>query len=260
MSPYLMIFIGYLCMAIVMLTLWQFQKRSGDAGIVDVAWGLGVAAITVLFALGTEQGNQSRRLAVAAVAIVWAVRLSGYVLRRVLTLPEDGRYQTLKEQWGAAAQPKMLQFYQMQAAASVLFALPMLIAMRSEVPWNGWDTLGCIIGLVAIAGESLADWQLSSFRAKSENKGKVCQDGLWRYSRHPNYFFEWIHWWAYVCFARYAPWGWLTLLFPLAMYYFVTQKTGIPPTEEQALKSRGEAYRQYQRTTNAFFPWFPKGV
>jgi steroid 5-alpha reductase family enzyme len=255
-----MILLGYLFMAIVMTVLWQVQRRSGDAGIVDVAWGLGVAVIAVVFALWTDQGNTSRRVAVAVVALVWALRLSGYVLRRVLTLPEDGRYQTLKEQWGGAAQVKMLQFYQMQAAASVLFALPMLIAMRSEAAWSLWDTLGCVVGLVAIAGESWADWQLSAFRAKPENKGKVCQQGLWRYSRHPNYFFEWVHWWAYVCFAPYAPWGWLTLLFPLTMYYFITQKTGIPPTEEQALKSRGDAYRQYQRTTSAFFPWFPKGV
>jgi steroid 5-alpha reductase family enzyme len=115
------------------------------------------------------------------------------------------------------------------------------------------------IGVLSIAGESLADWQLSRFRSQAANRGQVCNHGLWRYSRHPNYFFEWLHWWAYVCFAiSNWPWGCLTLLGPLTMWYLITRVTGIPPTEAQSLKSRGEAYRRYQQTTSPFFPWFPR--
>jgi steroid 5-alpha reductase family enzyme len=90
------------------------------------------------------------------------------------------------------------------------------------------------------------------------NRGHTCRDGLWRYSRHPNYFFEWLHWWAYVPLSLGAAGGWATILAPLVMLFFLFCVTGIPATEAQALQSRGADYRQYQRTTSAFFPWFPR--
>ena len=170
-------------------------------------------------------------------------------------MPEDGRYSTLKKDWGEAAQWKMFRFYQFQALGSVLFALPMLIAAQSSSALSLLDFAGALIWFVAIVGETIADRQLARFRAASANRGKVCRVGLWNYSRHPNYFFEWLHWWSYVCFAINAPLGWLTVLGPMTMLYFILYVTGIPPTEAQAIKSRGDAYREYQRTTNAFFPW-----
>ncbi len=134
----------------------------------------------------------------------------------------------------------------------------MLLASRNQTELGVLDIIGCFIWWIAVMGEGIADKQLADFRMQSENKGKVCQRGLWRYSRHPNYFFEWMHWWSYVCFAWFAPWGWLSIGAPLAMLYFIFFVTGIPPTEAQAIKSRGDAYREYQRTTSAFFPWPPK--
>ena len=104
----------------------------------------------------------------------------------------------------------------------------------------------------------LADRQLSAFRMNPANRGQVCRQGMWRYSRHPNYFCEWLHWWAYVLLAVGAAGGWLNVLGPVLMLYFLHKVTGIPPTEAQALKNRGEAYREYQRTTSIFFPWPPK--
>jgi len=115
-----------------------------------------------------------------------------------------------------------------------------------------------LIWIVAIGGESLADSQLAQFRSDPAGGGQVCRDGLWRYSRHPNYFFEWVHWWAYVAIGIAAPWGWLTIAGPVLMYSFITRLTGIPPTEARALVTRGDAYREYQRTTNAFFPGPPR--
>ncbi|MEM8679951.1 MAG: DUF1295 domain-containing protein [Planctomycetota bacterium] len=244
------------CMSLVMTSLWFLQRRTGDAGIVDVAWGLGVGCLAIFFCV-VNAGLPARRVVIACLAMAWAVRLSAHVLRRVLQLPEDGRYQKLKSEWGASASAKMFRFYQFQALASVLFALPMLIAARNPSAWGFFDLLGVVIWTIAIGGESLADYQLDQFRDNPENKGQVCQQGLWRYSRHPNYFFEWLHWWTYVCFAVGAAWGWLTIAFPLAMLYFITRVTGIPPTEAQAVRSRGDAYREYQRTTSAFFPWPP---
>jgi steroid 5-alpha reductase family enzyme len=123
--------------------------------------------------------------------------------------------------------------------------------------FNRLDSLGVLCWLVALAGESAADRQLARFKADPANRGRVCREGLWRYSRHPNYFFEWIHWWAYVFLAVGSPHWWLAPFGVVAMLVFLTLVSGIPRSEAQALKSRGAGYREYQRTTSAFLPWFP---
>ncbi len=258
MAPLSQVFTGWLVMIFTMWACWQYQRRHGDAGIVDVAWTYGVGALAVFFCVASWEGNPVRRAVVACLAAFWSLRLGSYVLRRVLTLPEDGRYQSMKAEWGAQAQQKLFWFYQFQAAGALLFAAPMLLAAQSAAPWGSWDGIGCGIWLVAVWGESLADRQLHRFRRQPQNRGQVCRDGLWRYSRHPNYFFEWLHWWAYVCFALVSPYGWITIYAPLTMLYFILKVTGIPPTEAQALKSRGDAYRQYQQSTSAFVPWPPR--
>lgn len=260
MNVLTLVLLGWLAAASLMAFLWLVQLRTGDAGIVDVAWAAGVGLLAAAYA-ALSPGLPARQWMVLAVVTVWAIRLAGYVLMRVLTLPEDGRYTALKQQWGPQAAGKMFRFYQLQALGVVLFALPILVALRNPQSLGPLDWMGLALGLLSIAGESLADWQLSRFRSRLENRGQVCDRGLWRYSRHPNYFFEWLHWWAYVCFAlSFWPWGIATLLGPLTMWYLITRVTGIPPTEAQSLKSRGEAYRRYQQTTSPFFPWFPRTV
>ena len=119
---------------------------------------------------------------------------------------------------------------------------------------SGLDAAGLAVFAVSMVGESIADRQLARFRADAANRGQVCEAGLWRYSRHPNYFFEWLHWWAYVLFGYGSPSWWVTLAGVVLMYLFLTRVTGIPHTERQALASRGDAYRRYQQQTSAFFP------
>jgi steroid 5-alpha reductase family enzyme len=131
-----------------------------------------------------------------------------------------------------------------------------LVHNREEMIWIEWTALG--LWLIGIAGESVADYQLKQFKADPANKGKTCDAGLWNYSRHPNYFFEWLIWVSYFVFALGSPFGWVSLIAPLLMIYFLLKVTGIPATEEQALKTKGEAYRRYQQTTSAFIPWFKK--
>ncbi len=258
MNLIVMISIGWLFMIAVMSGLWWLQKRINDAGIVDIAWGLGVAGLSVFYCIASTDGLFERRVIIAVLASLWAIRLSGFVLIRILRMSEDGRYQTLKQNWGDQTNRKMFLFYQFQAFGSVLFSLPMLIAMQNDSALGLLDYFGIGLWALAIIGEAVADWQLNRFRMNPSNRGKVCQSGLWKYSRHPNYFFEWLHWWSYVLLAITFPYGWLNIIFPMAMLYFILFKTGIPPTEAQAIKSRGEAYRQYQKTTSAFFPWLPK--
>jgi len=240
--------------------LWVYQKRTGDAGIVDVAWSASVGIIAACFCWSAIGGNQTRRFLVAGLALLWAARLSWHVYQRLQKHSEDGRYVEMKQKWGDQTDKKMFRFYQFQAFASVLFALPMLIAAWNPTPFGMLDVIGIAIWFLALAGETIADRQLDSFRNNPSNKGQVCKQGLWRFSRHPNYFFEWIHWWSYVFLAVSYPIGWLSIVAPFAMLFFILRVTGIPPTERQALKSRGDLYRDYQRTTSAFFPWFPKST
>lgn len=258
MSISVLLLTGWTAMALLMLVLWAIQRARGNAGIVDVAWALGTAVLGVAFAWGAD-GDPIRRLLIGLLAGLWGLRLGGHLLRRVAREAEDVRYRALRQAWGERAQRNLFLFFQVQALWAVLFAAPMLIAARNPSPAPGpLDLLGLLVWLAAVGGEGLADWQLARFRERPDSAGNVCREGLWRYSRHPNYFFEWLHWWVYVAFGAGAPLGWLTLFGPAIMLVFLFKVTGILPTEARLLASRGEAYREYQRTTSAFFPWPPK--
>jgi steroid 5-alpha reductase family enzyme len=150
----------------------------------------------------------------------------------------------------------------LQAALNVFLSLPLLIASLNPAPALGaLEWLGFAIWLVGLGGESLADRQLARFKADRGNKGRVCAVGLWRYSRHPNYFFEWTIWIGYATFALASPpWGYAGLLMPALMLHFLLNVTGVRATEDQALRSKGEAYRDYQARTSAFVPWPPRSA
>ncbi len=254
MDTWALIAVAYAVMVVLMALMWWWQRVTGNAGIVDVAWSFGTGLCGMWFAWGAA-GAPARRGLLGALVGVWALRLGLHLLHRMRQEREDGRYAALRAKWGARTQAYLFAFFQVQAAWAVLFALPMLCAAANPVPalaWHDWLALG--IWVIAVAGEAVADRQLARFRHHPAHRGLVCQTGLWRYSRHPNYFFEWLHWWSYVALSIGSVWVWPALGGPLVMYLFLTRVTGIPPTEAQALRSRGDAYRQYQRTTNALFP------
>lgn len=250
--------LGTLALFAIMGALWWTHGRKGNAGIVDVAWTLGVGGLALAYCLVPSEGDLWRRVVLGVIVTLWSVRLAGHIWHRVRRMPEDGRYLAMKEYWGERAPAKMLGFFFFQAIAAALFSLPMLLAAGNPNPFGVWDGIAIAIAVIAIGGEAVADRQLQSFREVPTNRGRTCRVGLWRYSRHPNYFFEWLHWFAYAALAITAPLGWLALLAPFAMLYFILCVTGIPPTERQALKSRGQDYLNYQRETSAFFPWLPK--
>ena len=258
MNAWWLIAVAWFVMALVMAGLWAIQRRTDNAGIVDIGWTFGVGALAIFFCVASTEGHIKRRLLVAILAGWWALRLGRHLIRRVSSEPEDGRYRDLKSRWGEHAQPRMFWFFQFQAIACVLFALPMLVAAQVAEPPDVWCLLGVVVWFVAMQGETIADGQLARFRPDPSNRGQVCQVGWWRYSRHPNYFFEWLHWWSYVFLAISHPWGWLSIAAPLAMLYLFVFVTGIPPTEAQSIRSRGDAYRAYQATTSPFFPWPPR--
>ncbi len=250
--------VGWAVAGGVMLVLWLVQLRTKDATEVDVAWAANLGVLALLYAARGE-GLPERRWLVGGLVALATWRLALYLyLDRGRKGVEDGRYAALRASWGAAANAKFFVFFQAQALLDVLLALPFLLAAGSGEPLGALDGVGVALVAIGLVGESLSDRQLARFRADARNKGRTCRAGLWRYSRHPNYFFQWLLWCGYASFALAAPWGWLGLASPLAMLCLILFVTGIPPTEAQALRSRGDDYRAYQRTTSAFFPWFPK--
>jgi steroid 5-alpha reductase family enzyme len=153
----------------------------------------------------------------------------------------------------------MFGFFQLQAISVVVLAIAFLLPAGNSHPHlHGLEIAGMALWLFAICGEALADAQLAAFKRDPASHGKVCARGLWRYSRHPNYFFEWLIWVAYFVFALPSPHGWMAVIGPVAILHLLLRVTGIPMAEAQSLQSKRDAYRKYQHTTSAFVPWFPQ--
>lgn len=236
--------------------LWIRQRQTRNATSVDAAWALGIGLQTAYLAWSAE-GLPLRRALIGGLVGIWSLRLAGHLyFDRVRTGVEDGRYARFRREWSPAV---FYLFYMVQGLLVFLLPLTFRAALGSPAPFpSRWDAIGLGLWTLALFGESLADRQLARFRADPANKGKTCRVGLWRFSRHPNYFFEWLLWCAYVPMSLGAPGGGWSLAGPLLLLVLLTRVSGIPPTEAQALASRGDDYRDYQRTTSAFVPWFPR--
>lgn len=242
---------------VVMILVWLLQIRTRNAGYVDVAWAL-MLGIAALYFGWAASGNVVARALIATMAGLWGFRLGLHLCARVLHEPEDGRYAFLRTHWHGD-QLKFLAFFVFQALLTVLFALPFLAVAQNPAAPNGvMIAIAVAFWLTSLIGESVADRQLARFRADAGNRGKTCRAGLWHYSRHPNYFFEWLHWFAYVVLAIGSPLFWFSVAGPILMFFSLRFITGIPYVEAQSLRSRGDDYRDYQRSTNAFFPWWPR--
>ena len=257
-SSLLRLAVGWALAAGVMALLWRRQLRTGNAGVVDVAWAATIAGLAAANALFSE-APPARRGLFGAMGLAWGLRLAWHIHARSRGRPEDGRYAELRREWGADAPRRMFAFYQFQAVAAAFFALPFIAPALNPAPAPASIELaGALLWVVAVAGESAADRQLERFKRRPGTRGRTCRDGLWRYSRHPNYFFEWLAWCGFALFAAGSPGGAWAALCPAAMLYVILRVTGIPATEAQALRTRGDDYRAYQRTTSAFIPWFPR--
>jgi steroid 5-alpha reductase family enzyme len=246
--------------SLLMAVVWVIAVRIRNAGIVDIAWAMGFAPLALLYRVFGD-GEPARQNLITLMTVLWSLRLGVHLWKRVMGHhpEEDGRYRELRRGVAGHEGFFFFWFFQAQALLLALLSIPVMLSNfdpRLHLGFSDW--LGFSVWLVAILGESLADGQLAAFKADPSNRGKVCSAGLWKLSRHPNYFFEWLVWVALFLFALPAPWGWTTIFAPALMLFFLLRVTGIPYTEQQSLRSRGEAYRSYQRTTSAFVPWFPK--
>ena len=257
MSTLQLVLLVWLVSSLVMAATWMVSMRADNIGYVDVAWA-GLMAIAALLVGAFAEGTELSRGLVALFGGLWGARLSLYLLGRVLHESEDGRYQALRQRWNGSA-GKFFLFFQLQAVVVAMFSLPFIAAAsRHTNPTPGWIAAAIATWLLAVGGEAVADRQLAAFRSDPGNRGRTCRRGLWSWSRHPNYFFEWLHWFAYVFLAAGSPLFWLSLAGPLVMLVFLYRVSGIPWTEAQALRTRGDDYRRYQKEVSAFFPLPPQ--
>lgn len=243
--------------AALFVLVWYACHLARNAGYIDVAWAF-MIGVGVVVGACVLSGEPLRLGLIALMGSVWGFRLAWHLFRRLFGKQEDGRYAHMRQHFGDKAPLAFFLFFQMQAVFVVLFLAPMIAAMTRPGPLDWRDAVGILIWLIALAGEAIADKQLVDFKRDPNETGRVCKRGLWRYSRHPNYFFEWVHWFAYLAIgARMSvSIGYAALLGPVVMGVFLVYVTGIPYTEMRAVQSKGEAYRAYQRETSAFFPWF----
>ena len=201
------------------------------------------------------------RLFAAALASIWGFRLAGYLyVNRIRGKVEDGRYQSLRAKWGSSVDARFFVFFEAQALFVVFFSLPFaFIALDSDSD-SGFSVvvwMGIAVWAIGNAGAIASDMQLARWRGNPENEGKTAHSGLWSWSRHPNYFFEWVTWCGNALVASIAPWGWIAWSVPAALLFLLLRVTGIPATEAQALRSRSD-YAEYQRTTSSFVPLPPR--
>lgn len=252
-----------LSLSVLMAGAWAVQQRTGNSGWVDTIWTFAVGLVGAGSALWPVAGAapNARQWLVAALVAIWSLRLGSHIAVRTAGITDDPRYAAFASEWGVDSPRKMFIFLQNQGFGSIPLAFAVFVAAHfpSDV-LRPQDYLGVLILLTGILGEAVADAQLKSFRADPANKGRVCDVGLWRWSRHPNYFFEWFGWLAYPVIALSTDyhWGWAALLAPVFMYWILVHVTGIPPLEAQMLRSRGERYRDYQSRTSMFFPLPPQ--
>ena len=253
-------------LSLAMMGAWNVQRRTGKSGWIDAIWSLATGAAgagLALWAVNADSASLGRGLMVAIMVAGWGLRLGSHIASRTARGGEDPRYADLARQWGAEFPRRLFWFLQIQAASGLLLAVAVFVAARNPAPFPGlFDALGAVLFVVSLAGESIADRQLAAFRANPANKGGVCDAGLWGWSRHPNYFFEWLIWISYALIAidpsGAYPWGAATLLGPLFMYWLLVHVSGVPPLEASMARSRGEAFAAYQARVNAFLPVPPR--
>lgn len=245
----------------LMVVVWLISLRMNDVSIVDIVWG----AAGALLALSTyllADGNPQRQILVTAMTAIWGSRLAFHIGKRKWGKGEDFRYAAMRAQHpGTFPARSLVTVFLLQAFLIWLISLPAQVAQIPETPQRltTLDFLGLGVWLTGFGIESLADRQLSRFLSDPSNRGQVMKEGLWRYSRHPNYFGDSLIWWGIYLVASATPGGWLTVFSPLLMTFFLMKVSGVPMLEE-ALAERREGYRRYMQETSPFIPWPPRDI
>jgi steroid 5-alpha reductase family enzyme len=245
--------------ASAMIGLWLLSLLRRDASIVDVWWGPGYALIAwVAFAVGAQ--HRPRALLVAALATAWGLRLGSYLLWRNWGEEEDYRYQAMRRHWGARFWwVSLVSVFALQGVLMWIVSLPVQLGLLAPGgPLGALDALGMLLFAVGMYFETVGDWQLARFRADPANAGRVMDRGLWRLTRHPNYFGDVCVWWGIFALALSTPLGPWAAAGPALMTFLLLRVSGVPMLERSIAKRRPD-YARYAERTSAFFPRPPRG-
>lgn len=240
--------------------VWVYSVKIENFGVIDAAWA-GCFTIHALIFFNLSGGSLTRKLLFLMIFALWSLRLSFFLAKRIKSHhpQEDTRYRKLREEYGAAYKKRFLYFFMFQAVSVCFLTLPMVFVFNNPNPnIHLVEWAGVFFFFISLAGEAIADDQMSRFKIQAANAGKVCNVGLWRYSRHPNYFFESCIWFSFYLFMLGTSGLWWAVYAPLTILFLLVKVTGVPPSEAQSLVSRGDAYREYQKKTSMFIPWFPR--
>ncbi len=245
--------IAFFACVIIQMLAWLRQKETTNADTVDIAWTLGIIVCALVYLL-LVSAPINNIIMLLIFPVIWYARLLYHLIVRYDVNHEDSRYQNLRAHWDENTQTKFFVFFQFQAILSVLFSLTAYWLLISPAVNILQMVLALVLGLTALFGVSISDHQLYQFK-KKHPKTEVCDVGLWGYSRHPNYFFEWVHWFVYPILLWHTNYFWWSLVIAMVMLVFLLKLTGIPLSEQQAIKKRGQAYIDYMNKTNSFIPW-----
>jgi steroid 5-alpha reductase family enzyme len=242
-----------------MAALWLLSLALKNAGIVDIFWGAGFVLLSAVYFVAAD-GFSERKLLVLALVAVWGLRLSGYILWRNRGKGEDYRYARWRERAGDRFWwTSLLQVFLLQGLLMWVISMPVLAAQSADEPdsLTAVDFLGTAVWAVGFFFEAVGDWQLARFKAEPANRGKVMRSGVWRYTRHPNYFGDATQWWGLYVIAAGAAGGYWTLFSPLLMTVLLLRVSGVALLERAQVETKPQ-YREYIESTSAFVPWLPR--
>lgn len=245
--------------AALMGSVWLVSLPLRDVSIIDIAWGLGFVLVAWASTLNSTANGAGSWLLVCLTSL-WGLRLSGYLAWRNHGRPEDPRYARMRDKWGRwFPLVSLLSVFALQGVIMWVVSLPVQLGLlRSGDGWTALHVLGTLVWAVGLSFEAVGDWQLARFKADRANSGKdVLDEGLWRYTRHPNYFGDFCVWWGLFLVAMGSGAPLWTIVSPVVMSVLLMYVSGVTLLEKD-LSTRKPAYADYIRRTNAFFPWFPR--
>lgn len=262
MALFEMLGFSFVFVFMIMSFMWLFYAFFRKSSLIDIGRALCFFAIAIIYLILGE-GYWLRKFFMMSMVILWAGRLTYFLTFRLIHKHFINHYAVIEKKMVSSSKISggslgiFYLIFILQGLLTIVLSLPFIIVSQNlSSHLTSWEAMGAGVWIIALCGEILSDRQLLNFHADPDHKNQVLRTGFWKYSRHPNYFFEWCIWIGYALFAMGSPWGWISWLAPILMLYLLIYVTGIPLNEASALSSKGNAYRDYQRKTSPFIPWF----
>jgi steroid 5-alpha reductase family enzyme len=246
---------GFAAIMSALTALWLVSLVLKDASIIDIFWGLGFVLSAWIYRY-ISPIDSDRTLIICILVTIWGVRLAVYLANRNLGKGEDYRYQVWRKEYGTNFWwVSFFRVFLLQGVLLWIIGTSLLVAQTTD-EWTVLDSVGVVLWVIGLTFEAVGDYQLALFKKKPDNKGKVLSTGLWKYTRHPNYFGDAVLWWGIFCFAASAG-AWWTVFSPVLMTFLLMKVSGVVLLEKTLIETKPQ-YKNYIERISAFFPMIPK--